>query len=135
MDLGSALDFLTANHRAVLATVRSDGRPQLSPVNCGVIDGAVVISSRAPLAKVANIRRRPEASVLVTTDRFFGSWVQLEGPAEIVDQSVPGTLDLLDDVYRAIKGEHPDWADYRAAMIRDERVVIRISPRRASGDL
>jgi PPOX class probable F420-dependent enzyme len=135
MQIDDALTFLAANHRAVLATRREDDRPQLSPVNAGVLAGAVVISSRAMLAKVGNLRRRPEASVLVLNDGFYGPWVQLDGPAEVLDQTDPGTLDLLEDVYRAIAGEHPDWADYRAAMIRDERVVIRIRPTRASGQL
>jgi PPOX class probable F420-dependent enzyme len=135
MRIDDALTFLDANHRAVLATRRDDGRPQLSPVNAGVLDGAVVISSRAMLAKVRNLRVRPEASVLVLNDRFYGPWAQLEGPAEVLDQTDPATLGLLDDVYRTIAGEHPDWSDYRAAMIRDERVVIRIRPSRATGQL
>lgn len=106
---------------------------QMSPVNAGVLDGAVVISTRAMLAKVANLRRDPAASVLVFTDGFYGSWVQMDGTAQIVDQ--PEALPLLDEVYRVISGEHPDWADYRAAMIRDRRVVLRIRPDRASGEL
>ncbi len=135
MQLQLALDFLSDHHRAVLGTRRIDGRSQLSPVNAGLLDGAVVISSRAHLAKVANLRRQPEASLLVLNDAFYGSWVQIDGRAEIVDQSAVGTLDLLEEVYRAIAGEHPDWNDYRAAMVRDERVVIRIHPQRASGEL
>ncbi len=105
---------------------------QMSPVNSGVLDGTIVISSRGMLAKVANLRRNPAASVLVFTDAFYGSWVQIDGLAEIVEQ--PEALRLLDDVYRTIAGEHPDWADYRAAMIRDRRVVIRIRPERAAGE-
>jgi PPOX class probable F420-dependent enzyme len=135
MDVAAGLEFLTTHHRAVLATRRVDGGTQLSPVNAGVVDGDVVISSRAMLAKVANLRRHPPASVLVLNDGFYGQWVQLDGPAEIVDQSAEDTLDLLVEVYRAIAGEHPDWDDYRAAMVRDERVVIRIRPQRAAGVL
>ena len=67
-------------------------------------------------------------SVLIFTKAFFGSWVQIDGRAEIVDQ--PEALDLLVTVYRTIAGEHPDWDEYREAMIRDERVVIRIHPER-----
>lgn len=133
MNVDDALNFVKRHDRSVLATRRRDGRPQLSPVNSGVIDGAVCISSRAPLAKVRNIRRHPEVSVLVFTKEFFGSWVQIDGRAEIVDQ--PEALDLLEAVYRAIAGEHPDWAEYRQAMVRDERVVIRILPERASGQM
>jgi PPOX class probable F420-dependent enzyme len=135
MDLQLALDFAARNHRAVLATHRMDGRPQLSPISSGVLDGALVISSRESLAKVRNLRRNPEASLLVQNDGFFGSWVQIDGLAEIVDQEAEGTLDLLVEVYRTIAGEHPDWDDYRAAMVRDNRVVIRIAPLRASGEL
>lgn len=131
----AALDFLAHNNRAVLATRRRDGSVQLSPVLAGVIDGTVVISSRAMLAKVRNLRRNPEASVLVMNPRFFGAWVQVDGPAEVVDQSQPGTLDLLVAVYRATGGEHPNWDEYRAAMVAEQRVVIRISPERASGVL
>ena len=131
MDLEAALNFVTNHDRTVICTRRRDGRPQMSPVNSGLVDGAVCISSRAPLAKVRNIRRDPQVSVLIFTNEFFGSWVQIDGRAEIVDQ--PDALDLLETVYRTIAGEHPDWYEYRQAMIRDERVVIRIHPERASG--
>ena len=133
MDLADALAFAAGHDRTVLTTRRRDGRPQMSPVNSGLVDGAVCISSRAPLAKVRNIRRDPEVSVLILSKDFFGSWVQIDGRAEIVDQ--PAALDLLETVYRTIAGEHPDWDEYRQAMIRDERVVIRIVPERASGQV
>jgi PPOX class probable F420-dependent enzyme len=131
MDLAEALAFVAGHDRTVLTTRRRDGRAQMSPVNAGVVDGAVCISSRAPLAKVRNIRRDPQVSALFLSKEFFGSWVQIDGRAEIVDQ--PAALDLLETVYRAIAGEHPNWDEYRQAMIRDERVVIRIVPERASG--
>jgi PPOX class probable F420-dependent enzyme len=133
MDLEAALNFIRSQDRTVICTRRRDGRPQLSPVNSGLVDGAICISSRAPLAKVHNIRRDPQVSVLIFTKEFFGSWVQIDGRAEIVDQ--PAALPLLDTVYRTIAGEHPDWDEYRQAMIRDERIVIRIHPERASGRL
>lgn len=133
MDLNAALDFVRSHSHTVLSTRRADGRPQMSPVNAGVIDGRIMISSRAPLAKVRNIARDPQVSAIVMSDGFYGSWVQLDGTAEIIRQ--PEALDLLDEVYRTISGEHPDWADYRAAMIRDERVVIALTPERASGQL
>ncbi len=133
MEIDDALTFLSNNDRTVLATRRRDGSLQMSPVNSGVVDGKVVISSRNGLAKVANLRRDPAVSLLVFTDGFFGPWVQVDGQAEIVDQ--PEALEVLDRVYRAIAGEHPDWADYRRAMIADRRVVISITPDRASGQL
>jgi len=133
VEISDALTFAAANDRTVLATRRRDGSLQMSPVNAGVVDGKVMISSRNGLAKVANLRRDPLASVLVFTDAFYGSWVQIDGQAAIVDQ--PEALELLERVYRAIAGEHPDWADYRRAMIADGRVVISITPERVSGQL
>ena len=133
MDIATAVAFITKNDRTVLVTRKRDASLQMSPVNSGVIDGKIVISSRSQLAKVANLRRDPTVSLLVFTSGFFGSWVQVDGTAEIVEQ--PEALDLLDDVYRAIAGEHPDWADYRRAMIADERVVIRITPQHAAGQV
>ncbi len=130
------MDAPFQDHQAVLATRRKDASPQLSPLNAGVLDGQIVISSRTLLAKVHNIRRDPAVSLLVMSDAFYGSWVQVDGRAEIIDQSRPGTVDLLVDVYRATAGvEHPDWDEYRAAMIADERVVIRIQPERSAGQL
>jgi PPOX class probable F420-dependent enzyme len=133
--IDQALKFISDNSHAVLVTRRRDGSPQMSPLNAGVLDDRIVISSRTMLAKVHNIRRDPAVSLLVMTDAFYGQWVQVDGAAEIIDQSQPGTLDLLVDVYRAIAGEHPDWDEYREAMVKDERVVIRLRPERASGQL
>ncbi len=129
-----ALEFVADNSHTVLVTRRQDDSLQMSPVNSGVLDGAIVISSRLPLVKVRNLRRNPTASVLVMTERFYGSWVQVDGTAEIIDQTRPGTVDMLVQVYRAIGGEHPDWDEYRAAMVADQRVVIRIHPERAAGE-
>jgi PPOX class probable F420-dependent enzyme len=134
MDLEQAREFLRANHRAVLATARADGRPQLSPVTCGVDDaGLVVISTRETAVKTRNLRRNPAASLCVFTERFFGQWVQVDGTAEII--SLPAAMDLLIDYYRRISGEHPDWDDYRAAMIREKRCVARITITRAGPDI
>ena len=130
MDLGQAADFLRTHHRAVLATSRADGRPQLSPVLCVADDdGRILISTREPALKVRNLRRDPHASLCVFTDGFFGEWVQVEGDAEVI--SLPAAMDLLVDYYRRVAGEHSDWADYRAAMERDRRVIVRITPTRA----
>jgi len=134
MDLEQAREFLRTNHRAVLATARADGRPQLSPVTCGVDDaGLVVISTRETAIKTRNLRRNPAASLCVFTDGFFGRWVQVDGTAEII--SLPAAMDLLVDYYRRISGEHPDWADYREAMIRERRCVARITITRAGPDI
>ena len=133
MDTGRAADFMRAHHRAVLATSRSDGRPQLSPVTCTVDDeNRVLISTRETALKTRNLRRRPQASLCVFTDNFFGEWVQAEGDVEIIP--LPEAMDLLVEYYRSISGEHPDWADYRAAMVRDQRVIVRITITRAGPD-
>jgi PPOX class probable F420-dependent enzyme len=130
MDLRDAREFMRVNHRAVLATSRSDGRPQLSPVTVGVgEDGRVLISTRETAMKTKNLARDPHASVCVMTDRFFGDWVQAEGTAEIIH--LPEAMDLLVDYYRRVSGEHPDWDDYRAAMRRDLRVIVAITLTRA----
>ncbi len=129
-----AREFLRANHRAVLATVRADGRPQLSPVTCGLDDaGRVIISTRETAVKTRNLRRNPLASLCVFTDAFFGSWVQVEGKAEII--SLPAAMELLVGYYRQLSGEHTDWDDYRAAMVRDRRCLVQIEITRAGPDI
>jgi PPOX class probable F420-dependent enzyme len=127
MDIPQALDFLRTNHRAVLATTRADGSPQLSPVTVGVdADGLVVVSTRETAAKTRNLRRDPRAWVCGFSDRFFGPWVQVAGTTEIV--SLPAAMDGLVAYYRSIAGEHPDWDDYRRAMTAERRVLLRITP-------
>jgi PPOX class probable F420-dependent enzyme len=134
VDTGKAADFLRAHHRAVLATSRSDGRPQLSPVTCTVDDeGRVMISTRETAIKTKNLRQRPQASLCVFTDSFFGEWVQIEGDVEVIP--LPEAMDLLIDYYRRASGEHQDWDDYRAAMVRDRRVIVRITITRAGPDV
>jgi PPOX class probable F420-dependent enzyme len=127
MDLAEALDFLREHHHAVLATTRRDGSPQLSPVTVAVDQaGRVVISTREAAIKTKNVRRDPRAWVCGFTDGFFGPWVQVFGPAEVL--SLPDALEPLVDYYRLASGEHPDWDDYRAAMVRDQRCLLRIRP-------
>ena len=117
--------FIRSNNRGVLATARRDGAPQLSPVTVGVDDdGSLMISTRETAVKVANVRRTGQASVCVFEDAFFGQWVQAEGPARV--ESMPAALEALVRYYRVVAGEHPDWDDYRAAMARDRRVLLRI---------
>jgi len=133
MELDEARAVVARQHRAVLATRRADGSPQMSPVLVAVDDaGRVVISSRQPAYKVRNLRRDPRASVCVLPDGFFGPWVQVDGTAEVVD--LPAAMDPLIDYYRRVSGEHPDWDDYRAAMARDRRVLVRITLNRAGPD-
>jgi len=103
-------------------------------VTCTVDDeGRVLISTRETAVKTKNLRQRPQASLCAFTDNFFGEWVQAEGHAEII--SLPDAMDLLIEYYRRASGEHPDWDDYRAAMIRDQRVIVRITITRAGPDV
>jgi PPOX class probable F420-dependent enzyme len=130
MDRSAALEFIRHHHQAVLATTRADGEAQLSPVAAGVdADGAVVVSTRATAVKTKNLRRRPRASLVVLSDGFFGEWVQVEGPVEIV--SLPEAMDGLVAYYREISGEHSDWAEYRTAMETERRVLLRLTVERA----
>ena len=133
MQLERAREFMRVNHRAVLATRRSDGLPQLSPVTVGVDgDGRVIISTRETAIKTKNLERDPYASLCVMNDGFYGEWVQAEGTAEII--RLPAAMDLLVDYYRRVSGEHPDWDDYRQAMRRDRRVIAAITLTRAGPD-
>lgn len=133
MEIAEALDFLRANHRSVLIARRQDGEPQPSPVVHGVdSQGRIVVSSREPAYKVRNLRRDPRATICAFSDNFFGKWVVVEGRVEIV--SLPDAMDPLVDLYRQVAGEHPDWDDYREAMVRERRVIIAITPTAAGPD-
>jgi PPOX class probable F420-dependent enzyme len=133
MDPQRVGEFLRVHHHAVLATTRTDGRPQLSPVTAGVDDeGRILVSTRETAMKAKNLARDPRASLCVLNDGFFGEWMQAEGTAELV--RLPEAMDLLVDYYRRISGEHPDWNDYRDAMRREQRVMVRITITRAGPD-
>jgi PPOX class probable F420-dependent enzyme len=133
MEISSALDYLRANHRSVLIARKANGDPQPSPVNHGVDEsGRVCISSREPAYKVRNVRRDPRVTLCAFSDRFYGEWITVDGTAEII--SLPDAMEPLVDLYRQIQGEHPDWEDYRAAMIRDQRLIIAITPLSAGPD-
>jgi PPOX class probable F420-dependent enzyme len=134
MDVDTALQFLRDNHQAVMATSRADGTTQMAPVTVGVDDeGRVLVSSRDTAYKVRHVRSLPYAAICAFTDQFFGDWVQVEGPVEVV--SLPDAMEPLVEYYRNIRGEHPDWDDYRAAMQRDRRVLLRMTVERAGPDV
>ena len=121
------------HHRAVLATARADGRPQLSPVLASVDDqGRVVISTPETAIKTNNQTPDPRATLCGLNDGFFGDWIQAEGTAEVIH--LPAAMDLLVDYYRQTSGEHPDWDDYRDAMRLQRRVILRITITRAGPD-
>ncbi|MDQ7905659.1 PPOX class F420-dependent oxidoreductase [Phytohabitans sp. ZYX-F-186] len=130
MEIEKALEFVARNHRAVLTTYHADGRAQMTPVTAGVDgSGHVVISAREPLVKTRNIIRDPRVVLCALNDAFYGEWVYVEGTAEVVH--LPEAMEPLVDYYRRISGEHPDWDDYRVAMERDQRVLLRITITRA----
>ena len=137
MEISEALGFVGAHRNGVLATQKRDGRPQLSNITYGIVDGVVKISITAGRAKYFNIARDPRASLYVTRDDFW-AYVVLEGDAELSEISTkpddPG-VDELVEYYRAIAGEHPDWDDYRKVMVSDQRVMVRLNPTHAYGML
>jgi PPOX class probable F420-dependent enzyme len=125
MELEQARNFLRQHHRAVLATRRTNGDPQLSPIIATVdTAGDVILSTRETAYKTKNMRRDPRVSLCVVTDAFFGPWIQIDGTAEVI--SLPDAMELLVDYYKRISGEHPDWDDYRRAMQEEKRVLVRI---------
>jgi PPOX class probable F420-dependent enzyme len=130
VERNEAVEFVNENIRAVLATRRSNGDPQLSPITISVDGEArVVFSTTEDRTKTKNLRRDPRASLSVLKEAFFGGSIQIDGGAEIV--SLPEAMELLVDYYRSIRGEHPDWDDYRAAMQREGRCLVRIDIERA----
>jgi PPOX class probable F420-dependent enzyme len=134
MEIPAAIEFVRGHHNAVMVTRRRDGSPQLSPIACSVDDSdTIVVSTRETALKVKNLRRDPRVSLCVLADGFYGSWVQIDGTAEIV--SLPDALEPLVDYYRSLRGEHPDWSEYREAMVTDQRCLLRITVERAGPDV
>ncbi len=126
MDAASLADFIRPRHHAILVTTKADGGPQLSPVTCGMdTEGRIVISTYPSRAKAVNARRDPQVSVCVLSDDWDGAWVQVDGTAEVLD--LPDALEPLVEYFRVISGEHPDWDEYRAAMRRQGKSLIRVT--------
>ncbi len=126
MEISAAVDFVRQHHHAVLATLKKDGTPQLTPVTASVdAEGHVLVSSRETAYKTKNLRRDPRVWLTVFTDAFYGEWVQLEGTVEVV--SLPDAMEGLVDYYRSVRGEHPDWDEYRSVMVSDQRCLITIT--------
>ena len=129
VDRAEMLEFARHRHHAILITTRCDGTPQASPVTCGVdSSGRVCIATYPERAKTVNARRSGTASLVMLSDDFDGPWLQIDGDAEVLD--LPGALGPLVEYYRGISGEHPDWDEYRAAMQRQGKSLIRLTPRR-----
>jgi PPOX class probable F420-dependent enzyme len=126
VDREGLLEFIRPRHHAILATARRDGTMQMSPNTMGVDDdGRLVISTYPHRAKVHNIRRNPAVSVCVLSDDFGGEWVQVYGTAEVID--LPDAVEPLVEYFRNIAGEHPDWDEYREAMVKQGKCLIRIA--------
>ena len=138
MDVNAALEFARNNRRSVLVTLRQNGRPQLSNVMHHVSDDGVIrISITADRAKYKNLSREPWAALHVTREDFW-AYAVLEGDVELAPVATSpddATVEELVEYYRAASGEHPDWAEYRAAMVAERRTVVRLRPNRAYGML
>jgi PPOX class probable F420-dependent enzyme len=131
VDRDELLEFVRPRHHMIISTWRSDGGVQSSPVAGGVdSEGRLVVASYPERAKVHNIRRRPRATALVLSDDFGGPWVQIDCAAEVLD--VPEAIDPLVEYFRSVAGEHPDWAEYRQAMVVQGKSLLRLSPTRWS---
>jgi PPOX class probable F420-dependent enzyme len=137
MEISEALEFAADRRNAVLATQKRDGRPQLSNITYAVVDGVIKISITAGRAKYVNLLRNSQASLHVTRDDFW-AYVVIDGDAEMSEVATKPddpVVDELVDYYRALVGEHPDWDDYRRAMVADQRVMVRLKPTHAYGML
>lgn len=137
MEISEAINFVAARRNGVLVTKKRDNRPQLSNIAYAVVDDVVKISITAGRAKYWNLVRSPQASLYVTREDFW-AYVVLEGDAELSEVATkpddPG-VDELVELYKVIAGEHPDWDEYRQAMVADKRVVVRLNPSHAYGML
>ena len=126
VDREHLLQFLRPRHKVIMITTRADGRPQASPVTAGIDDdGRMVIATYPQRAKTGNARRQAEVSACVLSEDFNGPWVQVHGQAEVLD--VPEAVEPLVEYFRAVAGEHPDWAEYRQAMVDQGKSLIRIT--------
>ena len=126
VDRDALLSFIRPRHRATLMTRRADEMPQMSPVTCGVDDeGRIVVSTYPQRAKATNARRDPRVSLVVHSDDWNGPYVQVDGTAEVID--MPDAVEPLVEYFRCISGEHPDWDEYRDAMRRQGKSLIRVT--------
>lgn len=123
------LAFVRPRHRFVLVTRRAEGTPQASPVTGGVDDaGRLVIATYPERAKTRNARADERVSVVVLSDDWNGPWVQVDGTCEVLD--IPEALDGFVEYFRNISGDHPDWDEYRQAMVDQGKSLLRITPTR-----
>ena len=133
MEIEKGLEYVRNNSRAVLATRRRDGSPQMSPVTLAVLDDVVVMSTRETAIKTWNLRRDPTSWLCVIPDKWLGRWVQLKCRAEVV--SLPEAMDQLVSYYQTLSGEHPDWDEYKQAMTDAERCMVHFFIEEAGPDI
>jgi len=120
------LEFVRPRHKGTLVTRRRDGSPQMSPVTCGVdAEGRIVVSTYPRRAKATNLRRDDRVSMVIHSDEWDGPYVQVDGTAEVLD--MPEAVEPLVEYFRSISGEHPDWDEYRDAMRRQNKSLVRVS--------
>jgi PPOX class probable F420-dependent enzyme len=138
MELADALELARGRRQGAVLTIGRQGRPQISNVLYVMDDeGAARISTTAGTVKVRNLRRDPRCSLYVPGDHFF-QYVVLDGTAELSAVAASPTDDVVEMLvryYRTVSGEHPDWDEYRAAMVRDQRLVVTLRPEHAYGML
>ncbi len=136
MEITDALAYARDRRKGVLVTLRSDGRPQLSNVLHAVGDDDVVrVSITDSRAKAVNARRDPRVALHVTSEDFW-SYVVIDGRAELTPVAAApddATVEELVALYRSLQGEHDDWDAYRASMVADGRLVLRLHPEHAYG--
>jgi PPOX class probable F420-dependent enzyme len=132
VDISQAIEFVANNDMTVLATLKRDGTPQMSPNTLAVVNRDIIMSTRQTAYKVKNLRRDPRAWLAVMPKKWMGRWVQLECRATVVD--LPEAMELLVEYYRTLRGEHPDWDEYRQAMTNDQRCILRFEVLSAGPD-
>jgi PPOX class probable F420-dependent enzyme len=126
VDRAALTEFLRPRHHGILMTRRVDGTPQSSPVTIGVdAEGRIVTATYPQRAKVRNVRRDARVSMCVLSDEWNGPWVHVDGRAEVID--LPDAVEPLVEYFRVISGEHSDWDEYREAMRRQGKCLIRIT--------
>lgn len=138
MDLSQAIEFARSHRQGVLTTIRKDGRAQLSNIIYAVdAAGGIRISVTATRAKTKNLQRDPRASLYVCSDNFW-AYAVIDGPAELTPVAADpndATVNELVELYQSMAGEHDNWDEYRAAMVTDGRLVVKITPTSAYGML
>jgi PPOX class probable F420-dependent enzyme len=134
LDVAKAEELLRKNHRAIFCARRKDGSPLMSPVACALEGpGTVVVSTRETAAKARAVARDPRVSLCVVPEAWYGEWLQIDGTAELIH--LPEAMDGLVAYYRTVAGEHPDWDEYREAMEKEKRLLVRITIERAGPDV